>query len=190
MAQGNIDISNSSESNSDDEKPCYEDLAKTFMFFEEVCTKQKKQLKELKSKLASSTSTYIELVAKFEVFTDLNVELTSKINKLGSSANIAPEAPKKKNSIFDIPKKDASTSCIYLIELDLPMCNYACVEDVITYSCSRDIAMENEYLKQDVVCLTYDLVLVKGKTEQIQPHRDNTVKGVKKLNKGALVPSS
>ena len=41
-----------------------------------------------------------------------------------------------------------------------------------------------------MVCLTYDLVLVKGKTEQLQPHQDNTGQGVKKLNKGAVVPKA
>jgi len=30
--------------------------------------------------------------------------------------------------------------------------------------------MENEYLKQEVTCLTKDLILVKGKMEQVQPH--------------------
>jgi len=42
--------------------------------------------------------------------------------------------------------------------------------------------MENEQLKQDVARLTKDLDQVKGKTEQAQPHQDNTIKGVKKLD--------
>ena len=64
------------------------------MFFKEVCTKKKKQLKELKAKLASSTSSYKELLTKFEVFANLNVELTSKIEKLETSANTSTKASK------------------------------------------------------------------------------------------------
>ena len=47
--------------------------------------------------------------------------------------------------------------------------------------------MENEQLKQEVACLTKDLTQVKGKTEQVQPHQDNTIKGVKKLDEGETV---
>ena len=42
--------------------------------------------------------------------------------------------------------------------------------------------MENEQLKQEVARLTKDLTQVKGKTEQVQLHQDNTIKGVKKLD--------
>ena len=44
--------------------------------------------------------------------------------------------------------------------------------------------MENEKLKQEVARLTKDLTQVKGMTEQAQPHQDNTIKGVKKLDEG------
>ena len=47
--------------------------------------------------------------------------------------------------------------------------------------------MENEQLKQDVARLTKDLDQVKGKTEHAQPHQDNTIKGVKKLDEWATV---
>lgn len=43
MAQGNIEISNFSKNNSDDEKLSYENVTKTFMFFQEDCHKQKKR---------------------------------------------------------------------------------------------------------------------------------------------------
>ena len=47
--------------------------------------------------------------------------------------------------------------------------------------------MENEQLKQEVSHLTKDLTQVIGKTEQVQLHQDNTVKGVKKLDEGQTV---
>jgi septal ring factor EnvC (AmiA/AmiB activator) len=62
------------------------------MFLQEICTKQEKQLKELKSKLASLTSSYKELVGKIKVFANLNIELPSKIGELEASANTALEA--------------------------------------------------------------------------------------------------
>jgi septal ring factor EnvC (AmiA/AmiB activator) len=62
------------------------------MFLQEICTKQEKQLKELKSKLASFTSSYKELVGKIKVFANLNIELPSKISELEASANTTPEA--------------------------------------------------------------------------------------------------
>lgn len=73
-------------------KPSYEELEKTIMFLQEICTKQEKQLKELKSKLASLTSSYKELVGKIKVFANLNIELNSKISELEASANTTPEA--------------------------------------------------------------------------------------------------
>jgi hypothetical protein len=46
--------------------------------------------------------------------------------------------------------------------------------------------MGNEQLKQEVAHLTEDLIQVKGKTEQTQPHQDNTIKEIKKLYKEQL----
>ena len=44
--------------------------------------------------------------------------------------------------------------------------------------------MENEQLKQEVARLTKDLTQMQGKMKQTQPHQDNTMKGVKKLDEG------
>jgi hypothetical protein len=44
-------------------------------FFQDVCTKQKAQLKTLKSKLISSQNDYKCLLEKFETFANLNCEL-------------------------------------------------------------------------------------------------------------------
>jgi hypothetical protein len=58
MARGNKSIpSSSDESSSDDEgegKASLEELAEAVAFFQDVCTKQKAQLKTLKNKLVSS----------------------------------------------------------------------------------------------------------------------------------------
>ena len=92
-------------------------------------------------------------------------ELTNKVANLEAISSTPTEAPKKKSSIFDKPKKDASTSCNDLY-LDSPLCNQVCVEKVVVDTCTQEVAMENEQLKQEVARLTKDLTQVKGKTEQ------------------------
>jgi hypothetical protein len=54
-------------------------------FFEDVCTKQKAQLKTLKNKLISSQDDYKCLLEKFETFANLNCELSSKSELLESN---------------------------------------------------------------------------------------------------------
>jgi FtsZ-binding cell division protein ZapB len=55
--------------------------------FQDVCTKQKDQLKTLKNKLISSQNDYKGLLEKFETFANLNCELSTKIEQLESSAS-------------------------------------------------------------------------------------------------------
>jgi FtsZ-binding cell division protein ZapB len=90
MARGKLSISSSSdESSSDDEgegKPSIDELAEAVKFFQDVCTKQKAQLKTLKNKLISSQNDYKGLLEKFETFANLNNELSTKIELLESSA--------------------------------------------------------------------------------------------------------
>jgi hypothetical protein len=83
-----------------------------------------------------------------------------------------------------MPKKDASTSCNDLLKLDSPFCDQAPFENVFIDTFTQEVAMENEQLTQEVARLTKDLTQVKGKTEKAQPHQDNTIKGVKKLDEG------
>jgi len=109
-------------------------------------------------------------------------EITNKVASFKVVDTTPTEAPKKKNSIFDMPKKDASTSCNDLC-LDSPLCNQACVE-VVAETCTQEVALENEQLKQEVACLTKDLTQVQGKTEQAQLHQDKTIKGVNMLDEG------
>jgi hypothetical protein len=90
MARGNKNIpSSSDESSSDDEgegKPSVDELAEAVKFFQDVCTKQKTQLKTLKNKLISSQNDYKSLLEKFETFANLNSELSTKIELLEYSA--------------------------------------------------------------------------------------------------------
>jgi hypothetical protein len=59
--------------------------------FEEVhTTKQKSQLKLLKSKFVISQKAYPDLLEKYETFTNLNVELTNEIEHLEVSATTTP----------------------------------------------------------------------------------------------------
>jgi hypothetical protein len=90
MARGKMSIpSSSDESSSDDEdegKPTIDELAEAIKCFQDVCTKQKAQLKILKSKLISSQNDYKCLLEKFETFANLNCELSTKIEPLETSA--------------------------------------------------------------------------------------------------------
>jgi hypothetical protein len=83
MARGKMSIpSSSDESSSDDEgegKPSVDELARAVKTFQDVCTKQKSQLKTLKNKLISSQNDYKCLLEKkLETFTNLNCELSCK----------------------------------------------------------------------------------------------------------------
>jgi hypothetical protein len=90
MARSKMSIpSSSDESSSDDEgegKPSVDELVEAVKFFQDVCTKEKSQLKTLKNKLISSQNDYKGLLEKFEAFTNLNCELSTKIEQLESSA--------------------------------------------------------------------------------------------------------
>jgi chromosome segregation ATPase len=91
MARGKMSIPSSSDhSSGDDEgegKPSADELAEAVKFFQDVCTKQKAQLKTLKNKLISSQNDYKGLLEKFETFANLNCELSTKIEQLESSAS-------------------------------------------------------------------------------------------------------
>jgi FtsZ-binding cell division protein ZapB len=90
MARGKMSIpSSSDDSSSDDEgeaKPSVDELAEAVKIFQDVCTKQKAQLKTMKNKLISSQNDYKGLPEKFETFANLNCELSTKIEQLESSA--------------------------------------------------------------------------------------------------------
>ena len=92
-------------------------------------------------------------------------ELANKVANLKAVGSTPTEGPKKKGSIFDMSKKDASTSCNDLC-LDSPLCNQVCAKKVVVDTSTQEVAMENEQLKQEVARLTKDLTQVKGKMEQ------------------------
>lgn len=58
---------------------------------------------------------------------------------------------------------------------------------MIVESCTDEVVMENELLKQEVNHLTKDLIMIKGKEKQVQPQLDNHPKVVKKLGEEATV---
>jgi FtsZ-binding cell division protein ZapB len=236
MARGKMSIPSSSDGNSSDDegdvKPSVDELAKAVKLFQDVCTKQKAQLKTLKNKFISSQNDYKGLLKNFETFANLNCELSTKIEQSESSApstatndglikkneklkaKLASSQEAIKNllgtmeilsihnielttklenigsspevSLVEIPeiiKKDASTSCFDLIDNYNP-CNQVLVKNVVIETCSDEIAMENEQLKQEVAHLGKALYDKKGKAKQIQPPQVNTTAGVNKPVEG------
>jgi hypothetical protein len=90
MARGKMGIpSSNDDSSSDDEgegKPSVDELAEAVKNFQDVCTKQKSQLKTSKNKLITSQNDYKYLLEKFETFANLNCDLSTKIEQLEFSA--------------------------------------------------------------------------------------------------------
>jgi hypothetical protein len=104
MERGKMSIPSSSDNSSSDDgegegKPSLDELEEAIKFFEDVCTKQKAQLKTLKNKLISSQNNYKCFLEKFETFANLNCELTTKIEQLESNApsSTTDESLVKKN---------------------------------------------------------------------------------------------
>jgi FtsZ-binding cell division protein ZapB len=130
-----------------------------------------KKNEKLKAKLASSQEAIENLLGKMEIISIHNNELTTKLENIGSTTKV---------SLVEIPeiiKKDASTSCFNLIDDSNP-CNQVLVKNFVIETCSDEIAMENEQLKQEVTHLGKALYDKKGKAKQIQPSQDNTTMGV------------
>jgi predicted nuclease with TOPRIM domain len=91
MTKGKTSIPSSSDDSSSDDgegegKPSLDELVEAVNFFEDVCTKQKAQLKTLKNKLISSQNDYKYFLEKFETFANSNCELITKIEQLESNA--------------------------------------------------------------------------------------------------------
>jgi hypothetical protein len=115
-----------------------------------------------------------------EILSIHNNEQTTKLESIGSTLGA---------SLVEIPeiiKKDASTFCFDLIDNSNP-CNQVLVKNVVIETCSNEIAMENEQLKQEVARLGKALYDKKGKDKQIQPPQDNTTAGVNKPVEGEIV---
>jgi hypothetical protein len=115
-----------------------------------------------------------------EILSIHNNELTTKLENIDSTPEV---------SLVEIPeiiKKHASTSCFDLIDNSNP-CNQVLVKNVVIETCSDEIAIENEQLKQKVARLGKTLYDKKGKAKQIQPPQDNTTTGVNKPVEGETV---
>jgi chromosome segregation ATPase len=139
-----------------------------------------KKNEKLRTKLASSQEAIENLLGKMEILSIHNNELTTKLENIGSTPGAyLVEIP-------EIIKKDASTSCFDLID-NSNTCNQVLVKNVVIETCSDEIAMENEQLKQEVARLGKALYDKKGKTKQIQPPQDNTTAGVNNPVEGETV---
>jgi hypothetical protein len=79
MARGKMSIPSSSDDEGEG-KPSIDELAEVVKCFQDVCTKEKAQLKTLKNKLISSQNDYKGLLEKSETFANLNSELTTKLS--------------------------------------------------------------------------------------------------------------
>jgi hypothetical protein len=109
-----------------------------------------------------------------EILSIHNNELTSYLESIGSTLEA---------DLLEIPKtikKDASTSCLDLIDINSNSWNQVLVKNVIVEICSNEIAMENEQLKHEVARLGKALYDKKGKAKQTQHLPDNTTMRVKK----------
>jgi hypothetical protein len=132
---------------------------------------------KLKAKFVSSQEAIENLLGKMKILSIHNNELTTKLENIGST----PGA-----SLVEIPeiiKKIASSSCFDLIDDSNP-CNQVLVENIAVETCSNEVAMENEQLKQEVAHLGKALYNIKGKPKQIRPPQDNTTAGVNKPMEG------
>jgi FtsZ-binding cell division protein ZapB len=83
---------------------------------QKVCTSQQKKLEKLKEKLDSSQQAYATLLEQYETFINLNMELSTKIEQLETTANtnnctINDEQLVKKNE--KLKKKLASSQEAY-----------------------------------------------------------------------------
>jgi FtsZ-binding cell division protein ZapB len=117
-----------------------------------------KKNEKLKAKLASSQEAIENFLGKMEILSIHNDQLTTKLENIGSTPEV---------SLVEIPeiiKKDASTSCFDLIDDSNP-CDQVLVKNVVLETCSDEIAMENEQLKQEVARLGKTLYDKKGKAK-------------------------
>ena len=66
--------------------PSYHEIVQENLNYAKACISQQKKLKSLKEKLDSSQKASKTLLEKYENFANLNVELSTKIEKLEASA--------------------------------------------------------------------------------------------------------
>jgi hypothetical protein len=82
-----------------------------------------------------------------EIFSTYNNGLITKLESIDNT---------RKAALAEIPeifKKNASTSCLDLTDVNSNPCNQVLVKNVIVKICSDDIDMENDLLKQEVARL-------------------------------------
>jgi hypothetical protein len=120
------------------------------------------------------------MLEKMKILSIHNKELTTKLENIGSTPGASLV------EISEMIKKDASTSCLYLID-DSNSCNQVLGENIVIETCFDEIALENELLKHEVARFGKALYDKKGKAIQTQPPRDNTTTRVNKPMEGEIV---
>ena len=108
MARGNKS-SSSSESDSDDEMSSYDEIVQQNLNYTKVCTSQQKKLDKLKEKVVSSQEAYKTLLEQYEIFANLNIELSTKIEQLEDNAtrNACTINDEQLVKIIKIKRKDS-----------------------------------------------------------------------------------
>ena len=117
-----------------------------------------KKKEKFKAKLASSQDAIENLLEKMKILSIHNNELTTKLESIGSTPGASLV------EISEIIRKDASTSCLDLIDDSNP-CNQVIVKNIIIETCSNEVALANELLKQEVARLGKALYDRKGKAK-------------------------
>ena len=102
-----------------------------------------KKNEKLKEKLVRSQDAYKSLLAKMETMCKHCDDLTNKVANHEAVGITPTKTSKKKSYIFNMPKKDASTSCNDLC-LDSSLCNQVCVEKVVVDTCTQEVGKQNE----------------------------------------------
>jgi hypothetical protein len=114
---------------------------------------------KFKAKLARPQDVIENLLEKMKILSIHNNELTTKIESMVNTIGASLV------EIYEIIKKDASTSCCVLID-DSNSCNQVNVENIVIETCSDEIGLENEILKHEVARLGKTLYDKKGKAKQ------------------------
>ena len=143
MAKG----TNSNVSDDDSDAPSFEDLLDLIHEQQGVMKRQAKEIKNLnalKDLNASLVTNFEDLMCKFKLLSEEHEELKLKFESINDN-NDSLEMEQTTPCAIPIPRVDASTSCIDLIDESCSNpCNEKCYENVVVESCDYLIAKCSE----------------------------------------------
>jgi hypothetical protein len=118
MARGKMSIPSSSDDRSSDDegegKPSVDELVEAVNFFQDVCTKQKAQLKTLKNKLISSQNKVLGAFSfRMSSKTQLTIFFQHQLLQEASSSGYNPLPHDEGTQDEDRPKEDKSKQRSY-----------------------------------------------------------------------------